>query len=121
MKIIKSGFEFKMKYTFNERKNRSEYILNKYQNKVPIIVERGDNTVNDLDNSNLILDKNITIGKLLYIIRNKIHVDQYDSIYLFIEKGYIPNTNDNIGKIYDKHVDADGFLYITYCREQTFG
>lgn len=121
MKFMKTGFEFKMKHTFDVRKKKSNDIITKYPDKVCVILENGDNTIPELNNSQFLLDRNVTIGQLLYILRKRAQIEQYDSIYLFIENGYIPISSDKIGKIYDKYVDADGFLYMSFCREKTFG
>lgn len=121
MKFIKSGFDFKMKYTYDDRKKKSSDMIKKYPDKVCVILEKGDNTVQDLDTSQFVLNKNVTVGHLIYMIREGINIAQYDSIYIFIEKGYIPISSDNIGRLYDKYADQDGFLYMTYCREKTFG
>jgi GABA(A) receptor-associated protein len=42
------------------------------------------------------------------------------ALFLFIN-GFIPSTSQHIGDIYSFHKDQDGFLYITYSYENTFG
>ena len=33
----------------------------------------------------------------------------------------MPTTGDNIANLYSKYKDEDGFLYVTYAGENTFG
>jgi GABA(A) receptor-associated protein len=42
------------------------------------------------------------------------------ALFLFIN-GFIPSTSQHIGDIYSFHKDQDGFLYIIYSYENTFG
>jgi len=39
---------------------------------------------------------------------------------MFINNKIYPITSI-IGQVYDSNKDSDGFLYITYCQENTFG
>ena len=43
------------------------------------------------------------------------------SIYLFINDKIMPTTSALLGVIYEKHKHEDGFLYISYGGESTFG
>ena len=44
-----------------------------------------------------------------------------DSIYLSTENGDIPNYSLSLASIYESHRDEDGFLYLKYAAENTFG
>jgi len=49
-----------------------------------------------------------------------------DSIFLFVQdkkekQDVLPPSSALMTTIYDKHKDEDGFLYITYSGENTFG
>jgi GABA(A) receptor-associated protein len=43
-----------------------------------------------------------------------------DAIFLFIGNN-IPPSSYNIGNLYHKYKDKDGFLYMQYSKENTFG
>jgi GABA(A) receptor-associated protein len=43
------------------------------------------------------------------------------AIFLFVSKGTLPPTVSSLQAVYDSHQDEDGFLYITYSGENTFG
>jgi GABA(A) receptor-associated protein len=54
------------------------------------------------------------------IIRKRIKFPPEKAIFMFINNKIYPITSD-IGTIYDTNKDPDGFLYVTYCQENTFG
>ena len=41
-------------------------------------------------------------------------------LYLFVN-GNLPTTSEQMNNIYDKYKSEDGFLYVTYSGENTFG
>jgi len=122
----KLGYEFKMKHSFEKRKTESDMVKNKY-NVIPIIVEIDRNSITQLptlDKTKFGLEREITIGQLIYSIRQRIKIDAGQSIFLFVDtpdNRIIPCNKDTIGEIYDKYADKDGFLYATYSAQQTFG
>ena len=57
----------------------------------------------------------------MYVIRKRLKLTSDKSIYLFINEKIIPTTSALLGEIYEKYKDEDGFLYISYGGESTFG
>ena len=66
------------------------------------------------------MPKDLTIGQFIFVIRQRMKLDESQSIYIFIN-GMIPTPSQFVFEIYEKHKDEDNFLYITYCAESTFG
>ena len=48
-------------------------------------------------------------------------IQPHISIYLMINDYTMPATSQLLGVIYNEHSDDDGFMYITYTGESTFG
>jgi len=118
----KKDFEFKMQYSFDKRKEESTRIREKYPEKIPIIVEKSDNsTVSDISNHKFLIASELTVGQFIYVIRKKIQISSTDGLFFYIDNHIIPKTSDMISTIYEAHKDKDGFLYITYSSENTFG
>lgn len=118
----KNGYEFKMQHSFDKRKEESSRLIKKFPNKIPIILEKSDSSaLPRINKQKFLLPKDITIGQFIYIIRSKIKLDASQSIFIFINNYVIPSTNQTIGDVYIDHADKDGYLYITYSAEQTFG
>lgn len=119
---VRNGYEFKMQHSFDKRKEESKKIIDKYPGQVPVIIEKGESSL--LPNpvkQKFLLQRDLTIGQYLYIIRKQINIDATESIFLIVNETYIPPNSATIGEVYDKYTDKDGFLYITYSAQQVFG
>ena len=57
---------------------------------------------------------------LTYIIRKRLKLTPEKSFFMFINEKIIPMTKD-LYFVYEKHKENDGFLYVKYCEENTFG
>lgn len=105
-----------------ERVKKSQLILEKYPDRVPLIItpSKNDRGLYPIDKSKYITPRELTLSQLQQIIRKRIHFPPEKALFMFINNKLFPITS-MIGPIYDDHKDTDGFLYITYCQENTFG
>ena len=109
---------------FEERKQESERMVNKYFDRVPIIVEKSqtrNNTLPDIDKHKYLVPKDLTIGQFQHVIRKRIKLDSTTALFIFVNKNIIPPSTSFVANIYDDHKSEDGFLYIHYATENTFG
>ena len=101
--------------------NEFERIKNKYPNRIPIIVKKKkDCELPDIDKSKFLVQKDMIINQFIYIIRKKINLKPNEAIFVTINN-QMCISNQSLSEIYDKHKNDDGFLYITYSSENTFG
>jgi GABA(A) receptor-associated protein len=117
-KIITTGF--KSKHSFEKRLDESMRILKKYPERIPIICERLTIKVAEIDRSKYLCPNDLSLGNFVYVIRKRIKIAPEEAIYLFINERILP-VSKILGEIYEKHKDEDGFLYIKYDSEATFG
>jgi GABA(A) receptor-associated protein len=105
-----------------ERVKKSQFILEKYPDRVPLIVQpsKSDRDAYPIDKSKYITPRELTLLQLQQIIRKRIHFPAEKALFMFINNRIYPITS-MIGTIYDANKDADGFLYVSYCQESTFG
>lgn len=105
-----------------ERVKKSQFILEKYPDRVPLIVQPSvsDRDAYPIDKSKYITPRELTLLQLQQIIRKRIHFPAEKALFMFINNRIYPITS-MIGTIYDANKDADGFLYVSYCQESTFG
>ena len=105
-----------------ERIKKSQVILEKYPDRVPLIIQpsKSDRDAYPIDKSKYITPRDLTLLQLQQIIRKRIHFPPEKALFMFINNKIYPITS-MIGPIYDENKDADGFLYISYCQESTFG
>jgi GABA(A) receptor-associated protein len=115
-------FNFKVQYSFDKRKEEAQRILEKHPNKIPIIVEKADNSEGvEIDKTKWLISEEITVGQLLLTIRRRIKLDASETVFLFVNNTYIPSNQETIGQLYNKHKEADLYLYITYSKEVAYG
>ena len=110
--------------TLEERKQESERMINKYFDRIPIIVEKSmtrNNTLPDIDKHKYLVPKDLTVGQFQHVIRKRIKLDSTTALFIFVNKNVIPPSTAFITTIYDEYKSEDGFLYICYATENTFG
>jgi len=117
---INESKNFRNKSSFMKRKNESELILAKYPTRIPIIVERYNKSVPEIDRKKYLVPDDLSMSNFLYVIRKRLKMKAENSLFLFVNNK-IPNMSRTMDGIYDKHHDEDGFLYVKYCKESTFG
>jgi GABA(A) receptor-associated protein len=105
-----------------ERLKKSQIILEKYPDRVPLIIQpsKNDRDLYPIDKSKYITPRDLTLLQLQQIIRKRVKFPADKAMFMFINNKVYPITGI-IGPIYDTNKDSDGFLYVTYCQESTFG
>ena len=114
---------FKAKNSFQERKSQCATVRAKYINKIPIIVEKMKNTkaeTPDISKHNFLAPDDANVSQFLHVIKKYMALESTESVYLFINDELI-STGESLSNLYVKYKDADGFLYMYYARENTFG
>ena len=85
-----------------------------------IIVEKCGKNIPDIDKHKFLVPNDLTVGQFLYVIRKRIKLNQEQALFIYINN-IIPSTNQLISQIYNEYSDPDGFLYVQYAGENTFG
>jgi len=114
---------FKKQYSLQNRIEETSRIIQKYPERVPIICEKASFTSSDcpsIDKNKYLVNKELTVGQFIYVIRKRINIPPEKALFIFAN-GFIPSSSQCLGDIYSFHKDQDGFLYITYSYENTFG
>ena len=101
--------KFKDRYDFATRINQSNNIMNKYPTRIPIIFESNDRSIPKLRRKKYLVERNFTLGNLMYIIRQHLELTPDIAIYLLIGTKLFP-ASELLGIIYDENADNDGFL-----------
>lgn len=113
--------DFKKKYSFNKRKDESKNVIEKYPDRIPIIVQKHKNSdISDIDKCKYLVPKSMTITQFSFIIRKRIKLNSSQAIFITINNKLV-SSGKTISEIYNDEKDEDGFLYIVYTGENTFG
>ena len=115
---------YKKNKSFEERKQESESILEKYPDRVPLILEKltndNDVLIPEIDKNKYLVPKDLTVGQLMYVIRKRLKISPEKALFIFCN-GNILKGNDLVSTVYESSHDEDGFLYLIYSGEATFG
>ena len=114
--------QFKKEISFERRLSESTRILDKYDTRVPIIVTpHNTSKLAIIDKNKYLVPHDLTIGQFLHVIRKRIKLGPSESIFLYVNDNILPPTSSTMVSLYKSHKDEDGFLYLSYCGENTFG
>ena len=114
---------FKDAQTFENRKNEATRVRTKYPNRIPVIVERAENCneIEIIDKKKYLVPTDLTMGQFIYVIRKRLKTMSAEKALFVFVGDIMPPTGENMAILYDNNKDEDGFLYITYSGENTFG
>lgn len=114
---------FKDEITLIKRKQESARIIAKYPDRIPIICERNKNSkknIPKIDKHKYLVPSDLTLGQFIYVIRKRIKLPPEKALFIFINNKMMP-TASLLNEIYQRNKDDDGFLYVEYSGENTFG
>jgi len=112
---------FKEEHPLEKRQAEALRIREKYPDRIPVIVEKSERSdIPDIDKKKYLVPSDLTVGQFVYVIRKRIQLNPEKAIFIFV-KNLLPPTAALMMTVYDEHKDEDGFLYIQYSGESTFG
>ncbi|XAR69795.1 hypothetical protein NMG60_11001518 [Bertholletia excelsa] len=112
---------FKDQFTFEERLEESRDIIATYPDRVPVVVERYSKTdLPELDKKKFLVPRDMPVGQFIHILSRRLHLAPGKCLFVFV-KNTLPQTSRLMDSVYDSFKDDDGFLYMCYSSEKTFG
>ena len=116
-------FQYKINNSLDNRKSQYRKVIENHPDSVPVILERAKGcTINKTIKTKYILSKELTMAELVKIIREKLELSPERAIFLLVNGKTSLTGDSNLIDIYEKYADKeDGFLYIAYASELTWG
>lgn len=112
---------FQKQFSLEHRTLLSKRILDKHPDMVPVIVEKMKGSdIPDILRHKFLVSKDATLGKFIYELRQHVTLSSDKAIFLFIKGKLVPYAL-TMGEVYQRYMESDKFLYITYAGESTFG
>jgi GABA(A) receptor-associated protein len=140
---------FKLEHPLERRQAEANRIREKYPDRIPVrsfflfmyfayfsmmvcsnpkqlpceqvIVEKAEKSdIPDIDKKKYLVPADLTVGQFVYVVRKRIKLSAEKAIFIFV-KNTLPPTAALMSAIYEENKDEDGFLYMTYSGENTFG
>jgi len=119
--MVNSQSFFKKEHPLEKRRAEAARIREKYRDRIPVVVEKAENSdIPDIDKKKYLVPADLTVGQFVYVIRKRIKLSPEKAIFIFVNN-LLPPTAALMSSIFEEHKDEDGFLYITYSGETTFG
>lgn len=111
---------FRKRLTFDQRRAERDRVMHMCRERVPVIAEVGSRETPRSDKEKFLVPRDLTISQFLFVLRKRIRLAAKDSLFLLVNETMVP-ASTTMRELYERHVEPDGFLYITYTIENTFG
>lgn len=111
---------FHERLTEDQRRREFSRVSDKLHRFIPIIMERGSLDAPRIDKEKYLVPVDLTMAQLSFVVRKRLQLRAGDALFLLVNKTLCTSTA-TAGSVYDAHRDTDGFLYVTYTMENTFG
>ena len=115
--------KFKANFAFERREQESSKILTKYPDKIPVIVQRSERckSIEDISKNKFLVPGDLTLAQFVYVIKKRINLGAEQSVYIFLNDKTLAAATYTLSQLYNEFRDEDGFLYLDYAGENTFG
>lgn len=114
---------FKVANTFESRLEESRRIRDKFPGRIPVIVERSQRSSTSvplIDKQKFLVPGDLSVSQFIFVIRKRLNLSSEQALFLFVGNT-LPTTGMLIRELHSVYADVDGFLYVNYCGENTFG
>ncbi|TKY52419.1 Autophagy-related protein 8h [Spatholobus suberectus] len=107
--------------TKEQRLDESRDIVAKYPDRVPVIVERyAKCDLPELEKKKYLVPRDLHVGHFIHILSSRLGLPPGKALFVFV-KNTLPQTACMMDSVYRSFKDEDGFLYMYYSTEKTFG
>jgi GABA(A) receptor-associated protein len=114
--------DFQAKNSFESRLTEFERIRQRFPGRIPIIVEKASKAVDTppLLKQKFLAPNTMTVGQFVYVIRRSMQLPPEKALFIFVN-GMLPTTATLLQELYNDFKEKDGFMYVKYSSEATFG
>lgn len=115
--------DFKLSSTYEHRYRLAESILQKYPDRIPVIVYPKKGSSLKMKRNKFLSPDNVTVARFIYELRRHIEgINENKAIYVVLtDKNLLVNMSEPISLVHDRHRSDDLFLYMTVCEESCYG
>ena len=115
-------FKFKQEKNLDERKENSQGLLKKFEDKIPLICEKDPKwKMESLSKTKFLVPNTMMWSQLADLIKGNIQLDNKEALFLLIAGKHQVSGEKTLGEIYEAYKDEDGFLYVSYAGQLSWG
>lgn len=109
-------------YPLSQRQKETKNMMTNHPHRCPIFIAKldTDKILPHVEKNKYLVPYDFTMAQFSYTIRKKTKLPPEVAMFLFIND-IVVTTHSMIGTLYEDYKNEDGFLYITYAGENTFG
>merc|ERR1712097_137173 len=113
---------FKDEHTYEKRVEEADKIRKKHPDRIPVICEKSEGSdIPEIDRKKYLVPQELTVGQFVYVVRKRLRLPPEKAIFIFVDGRLPSNGAALMSQMYKDYKDQDGFLYVTYSGENTFG
>ena len=112
-----------MGLSLESRTRQTIAMCKRYPDKVPIMLSSDRNSSNQsCVSKKLMIPRSATCAQFIVMIRERVQIQSTHALFFVtVPKHHLICGSTTIGEVYDKEKTDDGFLYIVYALEHSFG
>ncbi|KAF8387698.1 hypothetical protein HHK36_026352 [Tetracentron sinense] len=92
--------------------------------KVPssmVVAERYSRTdLPEMEKKKYLVPRDMSVGQFIHVLSSRLHLTPGKALFVFVNTT-LPQTASLMDSVYESSKDEDGFLYMCYSSEKTFG
>ena len=114
--------DFTKYHTFNKRKAVATKISEIYSDRVAVVIDRLNDETPNISRTKYLVARNSSFDNFTCNVRKHItKIDSRQGLFFFVNGTTLIPNGAEMSTIYNRYKNEDGFLYLTYALENTYG